>query len=75
LAARRVVAADNRQQSKEENRQRPGQGRDRCFKEGKPRWDVVVDARGYVSLNPSVWLRQGCKSHFGVRSGKIICCD
>jgi hypothetical protein len=41
----------------------------------KPRWDVSVDARGRVSLHPSVWLREGCKSHFWVRSGKIIWCD
>jgi hypothetical protein len=41
----------------------------------KPRWDVSVDPRGHVSLHPSVWLREGCKSHFWVRSGKVIWCD
>lgn len=41
----------------------------------KPRWDIAVDARGHVSLHPSVWLREGCKSHFWVRSGKIVWCD
>jgi hypothetical protein len=45
------------------------------LKEVKPRWDVVVDARGRVSLHPSVWLREGCRSHFWVRSGKIVWCD
>lgn len=45
------------------------------LKEVKPRWDVSVDQKGRVSLHPSVWLRQGCKSHFWVRSGKIIWCD
>lgn len=45
------------------------------LKEVKPRWDVTVDRRGYVSLYPSVWVREGCKSHFWVRSGKIIWCD
>jgi hypothetical protein len=45
------------------------------LKEVKPRWDVFVDRRGRVSLHPSVWLRQGCKSHFWVRSGKIVWCD
>jgi hypothetical protein len=41
----------------------------------KPRWDVITDQKGHVSLHPSVWLRQGCRSHFWVRSGKIIWCD
>lgn len=45
------------------------------LKEVKPRWDVSVDSRGRVSLHPSVWLREGCKSHFWVRSGKIVWCD
>ncbi len=45
------------------------------LKEVKPRWDVEVDKKGYVSLHPSIWLREGCKSHFWVRSGKIIWCD
>jgi hypothetical protein len=44
------------------------------LKEVKPRWDISVSARGHVSLHPSVWLREGCKSHFWVRSGKIIWC-
>lgn len=43
--------------------------------EVKSRWDVFIDRRGHVSLHPSVWLREGCKSHFWVRSGKIIWCD
>ena len=45
------------------------------LKEVKPRWDVSMDSRGHVSLHPSVWLREGCKSHFWARSGKIIWCD
>jgi hypothetical protein len=45
------------------------------LKEVKPRWDVSVDLRGHVTLHPSVWLREGCRSHFWVRSGKIIWCD
>jgi Family of unknown function (DUF6527) len=45
------------------------------LKEVKPRWDVSVDRRGYVSLHPSVWLREGCKSHFWVRLGRIVWCE
>jgi hypothetical protein len=45
------------------------------LKEVKPRWDVSVNPHGHVSLHPSVWLREGCRSHFWVRSGKIVWCD
>jgi Family of unknown function (DUF6527) len=45
------------------------------LKEVKPRWDLSVNSRGDVSLHPSVWVREGCKSHFWVRSGKIVWCD
>jgi uncharacterized protein DUF6527 len=40
-----------------------------------PRWDVTLDARGRPTLHPSVWLRQGCRSHFWVRKGKIVWCE
>ncbi len=43
--------------------------------EVKPRWDVVVDAEGRVSLHPSVWRRTGCRSHFWIRKGKVVWCD
>jgi hypothetical protein len=41
----------------------------------KPRWDVILDGHGRVSLHPSVWLQSGCRSHFWVRKGKVIWCD
>ncbi|MCP3404053.1 DUF6527 family protein [Bradyrhizobium sp. CCGB01] len=41
----------------------------------KPRWDVMLDDKGRVSLYPSVWLRTGCRSHFWIRRGKIVWCD
>lgn len=41
----------------------------------KPRWDISVDPKGRVSLHPSVWLREGCKSHFWVNGGKVIWCE
>lgn len=40
-----------------------------------PRWDLVIDDRGRPTLYPSVWRRGGCRSHFWLRSGKIIWCD
>ena len=41
----------------------------------KPRWDVSVDKRGHVSLHPSVWLQDGCRSHFWLKAGKIRWCE
>lgn len=45
------------------------------LREVKPRWDIIIDTRGRPSLTPSVWLRTGCRSHFWLRSGKIVWCD
>jgi Family of unknown function (DUF6527) len=45
------------------------------LKEVTPRWDLVIDHHGRVSLHPSVWLRTGCRSHFWVREGKVVWCD
>ena len=42
--------------------------------EAKPRWNVMVDARGYPSLSPSVWRQKGCRSHFWLRHGRISWC-
>jgi hypothetical protein len=43
--------------------------------EAKPRWALATDALGYPTLSPSVWLNKGCRSHFWVRSGRIVWCD
>lgn len=40
--------------------------------EVKPRWNLRVDQRNRPTLSPSVWLRDGCRSHFFVRNGKIV---
>lgn len=45
------------------------------LKEVRPRWAVRLDARGRVTLHPSVWLKQGCRSHFWLRDGRVIWCD
>lgn len=36
-----------------------------------PRWDLRVDSRGRPTLEPSVFLQTGCRSHFWLRSGRI----
>ncbi|WP_371815099.1 DUF6527 family protein [Bradyrhizobium sp. CCBAU 51753] len=45
------------------------------LKEIRPRWDARVDQRGHVTLHPSVWLKQGCRSHFWLRDGRVIWCE
>jgi|SRR5664280_605729 len=42
--------------------------------EGKPRWDVKVDANGAPTLTPSVWLQKGCRSHFWICKGRVHWC-
>lgn len=44
------------------------------IEEAKPRWDLDVDPKGRPTLSPSVWLRDGCRSHFWVRSGRVRWC-
>ena len=41
----------------------------------EPRWEIAVDAHGQPTLKPSVWKRDGCRSHFWVRGGRIVWCD
>lgn len=44
------------------------------IKEATPRWDLQVDGDGRPSLSPSVWLRDGCQSHFWIRHGRVKWC-
>lgn len=43
--------------------------------EAKPRWDVEIDAKGRPTLFPSIWLKNGCRSHFWIQRGKVKWCD
>jgi Family of unknown function (DUF6527) len=45
------------------------------LREVNPRWDLTVDERRRPTLYPSVWLRDGCRSHFWVRQGKVVWCE
>ena len=40
----------------------------------RPCWTVSEHADGSVSLAPSVWRTEGCRSHFIVRHGRIDWC-
>lgn len=39
--------------------------------EARPRWDLTEDKKGRPTLSPSVWLKDGCRSHFWLRGGRI----
>ncbi|MFD2319333.1 MULTISPECIES: DUF6527 family protein [Delftia] len=43
--------------------------------EARPRWELTVDAQGRPSLHPSIWLKDGCKSHFWIKEGKVEWCE
>ena len=40
--------------------------------EAKPRWNVYVDAKNRPTLQPSVWVKDGCRSHYFVMEGKVV---
>lgn len=40
----------------------------------RPCWQVEAQDDGTVSITPSVWRQQGCRSHFFVRRGCIDWC-
>ncbi len=40
--------------------------------QAKPRWSLHVDERDRPTLHPSVWLKEGCRSHFLLKVGKVV---
>src|SRR5689334_15370230 len=40
-----------------------------------PSWEIKRDRWQRISLSPSVWKNDGCKSHFFIKKGKITWCD
>lgn len=41
------------------------------IEDASPRWDCKLDQKGHPSLHPSVWLKNGCKSHFWLKNGRV----
>lgn len=37
-----------------------------------PSWKFSVASNAYVTLHPSVWRVRGCRSHFFIRSGRLV---
>jgi hypothetical protein len=42
--------------------------------EAKPNWKLTLKNGEKPTLHPSVWLKNGCRSHFWLRDGKIVWC-
>jgi hypothetical protein len=40
--------------------------------EARPNWSLRLDERCRPTLHPSVWLKEGCRSHFLLKAGKVI---
>ena len=40
--------------------------------ESRPNWKFKIDKFRRISLNPSIWRKIGCKSHFFIRKGKVL---
>lgn len=38
----------------------------------KPNWKASKDKWSRVTLSPSVWKNDGCRSHFFIKKGKIL---
>lgn len=45
-----------------------------CLPNTRPSWSYRNERNGAVTLNPSVWRKTGCRSHFFLRKGRIVWC-
>lgn len=41
----------------------------------RPMWKVIQHDDGTITIEPSVWRKKGCQSHFFVRHGLIVWCS
>ncbi len=42
--------------------------------DAKPKWKMIEHGDGTISLQPSIWRKVGCQSHFFLRHGLIQWC-
>ena len=40
-----------------------------------PSWSLQIGPRNKLSLEPSIWRREGCRSHFFLSKGQVIWCQ
>lgn len=44
--------------------------------DAKPKWSLIEHADdGSITLQPSVWRKIGCRSHFFLRRGRVLWCS
>lgn len=41
------------------------------MKKNRPSWNLKVDKLSRATLYPSVWKKEGCRSHFWIRKGRL----
>lgn len=41
------------------------------MKSFKPRWRLKLDKKNRITISPSVWKKDGCRSHFYIRKSKL----
>lgn len=42
------------------------------LKDAKPRWHFRISKKNKITINPSIWRKVGCKSHFFIGAGRIF---
>ena len=42
------------------------------IREARPRWALMVDKDGNPTLTPSIWRREGCRTHYFLKAGKVV---
>ena len=42
------------------------------MKNFRPYWNYKIDKWNRITLSPSIWKKDGCRSHFFIKKGKVI---
>jgi hypothetical protein len=41
------------------------------MKNFKPNWKIKIDKKKRITISPSIWKQDGCKSHFFIINGRL----
>jgi hypothetical protein len=44
------------------------------MKKKLPSWRLEIDRWNRITLSPSIWKNDGCRSHFFIKKGRLIWC-
>lgn len=42
------------------------------MKRHSPSWNLKMDRLKRITLSPSIWKKDGCKSHYWIKKGKLV---